>query len=220
MTERPLIVIDLDNTFVDYTTAFKECLEQMGYDGYADAPDPSDYSFACEGWFDNVRTQPVLHRRAVGLGLYLRERPYPHAPEALDDLRHGGFRIVLATSRCDDQEDTDRWLCGMGFEGGGRLNDLAECNTDFATIVRDRWTAWLGWCHAFDKTDLGADVTVEDNPHTLDRLMDKKMRVLVKRHAYNLLQCERAEQSGLGLAFDDWTQVPALAKRLVKENAK
>ena len=38
MTERPLIVIDLDNTFVDYTTAFKECLTQMGYDGYADAP--------------------------------------------------------------------------------------------------------------------------------------------------------------------------------------
>lgn len=142
MAERPLIVIDLDNTFADYTTAFKDCLTQMGYDGYADAPDPSDYSFACEGWFGNVRTQPVLHRRAVGLGLYLRERPYPHAPEALDDLRYGGFRIVLATSRYDDQEDTDRWLCGMGFEGG-RLDDLAECNTDFATIVRDRWTARL-----------------------------------------------------------------------------
>lgn len=219
MTERPLIAIDLDNTFVDYTTAFKECLEQMGYDGYADAPDPSDYSFACEGWFDNVCTQLVLHQRAVGLGLYLRERPYPHAPEALDDLRYGGFRIVLATSRCDDQEDTDRWLYGMGFEGG-KLNDLTECNTDFATIVRDRWTAWLGWCYAFDKTDLGADVTVEDNPHTLDRLMDKDMKVLVKRHAYNQAQCERAEQSGMGFAFDDWTQVPTLAKRLLGENAK
>lgn len=215
MTERPLIVLDLDNTFVDYTSAFKDCLAQMGYDYYADAPDPSDYSFACEGWFDNVRTQPVLHRRAVGLGLYLRERPYPHAPEALDDLRYGGFRIVLATSRYDDQEDTDRWLCGMGFEGG-RLDDLAECNTDFATIVRDRWTARLGWCHMSDKTALGADVTVEDNPHTLDRLMDKGLRVLVKRHAYNLPQCERAEQSGLGFAFDDWTQAPALAKRLIQ----
>ena len=151
----------------------------------------------------------------MGLGLYLRERPYPHAPEALDDLRYGGFRIVLATSRYDDQEDTDRWLCGMGFEGG-RLDDLAECNTDFATIVRDRWTARLGWCHMSDKTALGADVTVEDNPHTLDRLMDKGLRVLVKRHVYNLPQCERAEQSGLGFAFDDWTQVPALAKRLIQ----
>ena len=65
-----------------------------------------------------------------------------------------------------------------------------------------------------DKTALGADVTVEDKPDTLDRLMDKKMRVLVKRHAYNLPQCERAERSGLGFAFDDWTQVPALVKRL------
>lgn len=213
MTERPFIVIDLDNTFVDYTTAFKECLTQMGYDGYAYAPDPSDYSFACDDWFEDEDTFFPLHRRAVGLGLYLRERPYPHAPEALDDLHYGGFRIVLATSRYDDQEDTDRWLCGMGFEGG-RLDDLAECNTDFATIVRDRWTARLGWCHMSDKTALGADVTVEDNPHTLDRLMDKKMRVLVKRHAYNLPQCERAEQNGLGLAFDDWTQVPEMAERL------
>lgn len=214
MTERPLIVIDLDNTFVDYTTAFKECLTQMGYDGYADAPDPSDYSFACDDWFEDEDTFFPLHRRAVGLGLYLRERPYPHAPEALDDLHYGGFRIVLATSRYDDQEDTDRWLCGMGFEGG-RLDDLAECNTDFATIMRDRWTAQLGWCHMSDKTALGADVTVEDNPHTLDRLMDKKMRVLVKRHAYNLPQCERAERSGLGFAFDDWTQVPEMVECLV-----
>ena len=116
MTERPFIVIDLDNTFVDYTTAFKECLTQMGYDGYADAPDPSDYSFACDDWFEDEDTFFPLHRRAVGLGLYLRERPYLHAPEALDDLHYGGFRIVLATSRYDDQEDTDRWLCGMGFE--------------------------------------------------------------------------------------------------------
>ena len=197
MTERPFIVIDLDNTFVDYTTAFKECLTQMGYDGYADAPDPSDYSFACDDWFEDEDTFFPLHRRAVGLGLYLRERPYPHAPEAYDD-----------------QEDTDRWLCGMGFEGG-RLDDLAECNTDFATIMRDRWTAQLGWCHMSDKTALGADVTVEDNPHTLDRLMDKKMRVLVKRHAYNLPQCERAERSGLGFAFDDWTQVPEMVECLV-----
>ena len=66
-----------------------------------------------------------------------------------------------------------------------------------------------------DKTALGADVTVEDNPHTLDRLMDKKMRVLVKRHAYNLPQCERAERSGLGFAFDDWTQVPEMVECLV-----
>lgn len=137
MIERPLIAIDLDNTFADYTTAFKECLSQMGYDDYADAPDPSDYSFACEGWFDNVRTQPVLHRRAVGLGLYLRERPYPHAPEALDDLHYGGFRIVLATSRYDDQEDTDRWLCGMGFEGG-RLDDLGECRNGGQKLPESR----------------------------------------------------------------------------------
>lgn len=59
-----------------------------------------------------------------------------------------------------------------------------------------------------------------EDDHDYKNGVDERLRVLVKRHAYNLSQCERAEQSGLGLAFDDWMQVPALAKRLVKENAK
>lgn len=225
MTARPLIVIDLDNTFVDYTTAFKECLEQMGYDGYADAPDPSDYSFACEGWFDNVRTQPVLHRRAVGLGLYLRERPYAGALDVVSDVarRHS---VLFATSRERDETDSLRWLHAYGLDATSDWNlDLWRdtCPETFElTMGRScrRHGSGIRFCHIWDKTFLDADLTIEDNPHTLDRLMDKKMRVLVKRHAYNLPQCERAEQSGLGLAFDDWMQVPALVKRLVKENAK
>ena len=58
-------------------------------------------------------------------------------------------------------------------------------------------------------------VLIEDDPAMLDRLMDLGLPVLVRRHAYNTAQCERAEQSGLGLAFDDWTQVPGLAERLI-----
>ena len=220
MTERPLIVIDLDNTFGDYTTAFKECLTQMGYDGYADAPDPSDYSFACGGWFADEDTFLPLHRRAVELGLYLRERPYAGAlDEAYDVARR--HSVLLATSREPDETDSLRWLHAYGLDATTDWNlDLWRDTypETFEWTIRDscrRDGSGIRFCHIQDKTFLEADLTVEDNPHTLDRLMDKGLRVLVKRHAYNLPQCERAEQSGLGFAFDDWTQVPGLAERLI-----
>ncbi|MGR4829935.1 hypothetical protein [Bifidobacterium adolescentis] len=225
MTERPLIAIDLDNTFADYTTASKDCLTQMGYDGYADAPDPSDYSFACSGWFKDENMFLPLHRRAVGLGLYLRERPYAGALDAAYDVarRHS---VLFATSREPDETDGLRWLHAYGLDATPNWNlDLWRDTypETFEWTIRDscrRDGSGIRFCHIWDKTFLDADLTVEDNPHTLNRLMDKGLRVLVKRHAYNLPQCERAEQSGLGFAFDDWTQVPTLAKRLLGENAK
>lgn len=222
MTERPLIVIDLDNTFVDYTTAFKECLTQMGYDDYADVPDPSDYSFACSGWFTDEDTFIPLHRRAVELGLYLRERPYAGALDAAYDLARR-YSVLFATSRERDETDSLRWLHAYGLDATSDWNlDLwrdTYPETFELTMSRScrRCGSGIRFCHIQDKTFLDADLTIEDNPHTLDRLMDKKTRVLIKRHAYNLPQCERAEQSGLGFAFDDWTQAPTLAKRLLRK---
>ena len=121
MTERPLIVIDLDNTFVDYTTAFKECLTQMGYDDYADAPDPSDYSFACSGWSTDEDTFFPLHRRAVELGLYLRERPYAGALDAAYDLARR-YSVLFATSREQDETDSLRWLHAYGLDATSDWN--------------------------------------------------------------------------------------------------
>lgn len=220
MTERPFIVIDLDNTFVDYTTAFKECLTQMGYDGYADAPDPSDYSFACDDWFEDEDTFFPLHQRAVELGLYLRERPYAGALDVVSDVARR-YSVLFATSRERDETDSLRWLHAYGLDVTPNWNlDLWRDTypETFEWTIRDscrRDGSGIRFCHIWDKTFLDADLTVEDNPHTLDWLMDKGLRVLVKRHAYNLPQCERAEQSGLGLSFDDWTQVPEMAERLV-----
>ena len=73
----------------------------------------------------------------------------------------------------------------------------------------------VGWCHLPDKESLGADLYIEDDPAMLDRLMDLGLPVLVRRHAYNTAQCERAEQSGLGLAFEDWADVPEMAEQLI-----
>lgn len=160
-----------------------------------------------------------MHQRAVELGLYLRERPYAGALDVVSDVarRHS---VLFATSRERDETDSLRWLHAYGLDATADWNlDLWRdtCPETFElTMGRScrRHGSGIRFCHIWDKTFLDADLTIEDNPHTLDRLMDKKMRVLVKRHAYNLPQCERAEQNGLGLAFDDWTQVPEMAERL------
>lgn len=64
MTDR-LIAIDLDNTFADYTTAFADCLAQMGRP--VRGGDPTTYDFGCDGWFGegNGDVFPEFHSRAV-----------------------------------------------------------------------------------------------------------------------------------------------------------
>ena len=113
MTDR-LIAIDLDNTFADYTTAFADCLAQMGRP--VRGGDPTTYDFGCDGWFGegNGDVFPEFHSRAVMLGLYLRERPYPHARRAVDTLTfdHPAWHVAFVTSRRDDGDDTARWGSG------------------------------------------------------------------------------------------------------------
>lgn len=235
MTDR-LIAIDLDNTFADYTTAFADCLAQMGRP--VRGGDPTTYDFGCDGWFGegNGDVFPEFHSRAVMLGLYLRERPYPHARRAVDTLTfdHPAWHVTFVTSRRDDGDDTARWMLGLGIDMSLEFDYANQCldrmdptGMELGRAVSERarsgrWSMGLlcepngvGWCHLPDKESLGADLYIEDDPAMLDRLMDLGLPVLVRRHAYNTAQCERAEQSGLGLAFDDWTQVPGLAERLI-----
>lgn len=232
-----LIAVDLDNTFVDYTAAFKDCLSQMGYDRYADAPEPSDYGFACDGWFgeNGGNAFQAFHRGAVKMGLYLRERPYRGALETLygmqlDPRNH----ITFVTSRTDDGSDTCRWLDSYGllkWEG----QDLDARTKDMTTPPAKAWAIhahamsedWshAGWveanlphyCHMRQKELLGADLYVEDEPDTIDRLLDLDLPVLIGRHGYNLRQCERAGQhKDIAAVFDDWCDVPELAARLLE----
>lgn len=213
MTDR-LIAIDLDNTFADYTTAFADCLAQMGQP--VRGGDPTTYDFGCDGWFGegNGDVFPEFHSRAVMLGLYLRERPYPHARRAVDALTfdHPAWHVAFVTSRRDDGDDTARWMLGLGIDMSLEFDYANQCLDRMGLLCEPNG---VGWCHLPDKESLGADLYIEDDPAMLDRLMDLGLPVLVRRHAYNTAQCERAGQSGLGLAFEDWSEVPGLAERLI-----
>lgn len=223
-----LIAIDLDNTFVDYTRALKDCMEQLSGEPYR-APEPTDYGFVCDGWFGDADEFAYWHGTAVTLGLYLRERPYPHAWDALAGLNAAeGNRLLFATSRKDDGEDTERWMRGMGCLYG-TFDTLRESGDDAGLAHHIRLAFENGWnvggwldngipyVHLKRKELLHADLYIEDNPAMLDTLMDLGLPVLAKRHGYNTAQCERLEHGGRGAVFDDWLEVSVLAERILGE---
>lgn len=243
--DRKLIAIDLDNTFADYTTAFRDCISQLRNEPF-EAPEPTDYGFACEGWFENHAEFRGWHYWAVRAGLYLREHVYPHAVEALSELvGNPDYRPLFVTSRDDDRDDTRRWMTAMRFDTEDNrnlcprrhLDDLrrTEGDADFASSVRrvaERdWVDTdpithvgysytpshrsLPYCHLAQKNLLKADLYIEDNPIMLDTLMRDGLPVLAKRHGYNSEQCERLEHEGVGAVFDSWGEVPELVARIL-----
>lgn len=240
-----LIAIDLDNTLVDYTTAFKDCISQLQKKPF-NAPEPTDYGFACEGWFENHAEFRGWHHWAVHAGLYLREHVYPHAVEALSGLiGNPEYRPLFVTSRDDDHDDTRRWMIAMEFDTEvnrnlcprRNLDDLRRTEGDavFASDIRRMaekdWydkdlitnigytytpSHWgIPYCHLKQKNLLKADLYIEDNPIMLDTLMREGLPVLAKRHGYNVEQCERLEQYDKGASFNSWEEVPELANRIL-----
>lgn len=126
-----LIAIDLDNTLVDYTTAFKDCISQLQKKPLT-APEPTDYGFACEGWFETHAGFREWHHWSVNAGLYLREHMYPHAMEALLKLigMSEDNRLLFVTSRDDDRDDTRRWMIAMNFDTSQNHNLCPRRNLD------------------------------------------------------------------------------------------
>lgn len=223
---RKLIAIDLDNTFTDYTAALRDCMGQLSGKPCR-APEPTNYGFVCDGWFGDADEFAYWHGTAVTLGLYLRECAYPHAWDALTLLNAAeGHRLLFATSRTDDGEDTGRWMRGMG-RLYGTLDPLYELGDDTELAHRIRlafdndWNM-AGWqdngipyVHLRRKELLQADLYIEDNPLMLDTLMLEGLPVLAKRHGYNTKQCKRLEHEGGGAVFKSWSEVPELVDRIL-----
>lgn len=154
------VIVDIDNTIADYTGALRDTARRLGFPG--PCPDPADYDFGLtRGWPWGGCGFPAFHAHAVEGGLYLTERPYAGAADALDTLRDLGHRVLIATARTDDPSDhTRRWLDLHGFGHDG---------------------LYFG-----DKLDLRADALIDDRPDTIRRAHAAGLTVLHPAHAYCL----------------------------------
>lgn len=78
----------------------------------------------------------------------------------------------------------------------------------------------MAFGRVLDKPVLDADLYVEDNPSMCDWCLDAGKPVLIRRLPWNGNQCERAGQSDMRAAvFDDWSEIPELARQLLEEGA-
>lgn len=155
----PLVCIDLDNTLCDYTGALRTFVKRHSDLDYP-CPDPQEYDFGrLAGWpWKDEAGYRRIHQAAVSQGLYLQERPYKGAVDAVNELRNMGCVPIIVTSRNDDYGDTKRWLDGWKIP--------------YTSILHG------------DKTMIDADLWIEDDPRTLRRLGDLGKRTLRPLHAY------------------------------------
>lgn len=238
--KRTLIAIDLDNTVADYTSALKDCLEHYFGDDMRKAPEPSDYDN--NGWFLTPEDAYNMIPELVDTGLYLREKPYPHAREVIKSELARDYCTLLVAPREADI-DLARWMWAYHVTLGNdqdlgkmfprtfldHLRGEAAIEYEGATKIRELvdWGHWhmgdysndgVSYCCLYRKELLKADLYIEDNPHMLDTLMDAGLPVLAKRHGYNGEQCERIEKTGCGAVFDSWDEVPGLVRGILGED--
>lgn len=160
MRQRKTVCVDIDNTLADYTRALREWMRGFSTYQEYELPDPDEYNFErATGWPFYFRQEFVdAHLAAVKDGLYLAEKPYPHAVDALNGLQDE-WRIIIATTRADDWNgDTMRWL-------------------HHYLVPYD---SVLFGC----KEDVRADVWLEDNPNTLQALAEHGRPALHPDHEY------------------------------------
>lgn len=166
----PLVVgVDLDGCVGDYEVAFRRCAAvQLGVPPATLGP-LETWDMAAAGW--GIRDGDhflELHRRAVAeQGLFADMPVVPGAAEALWTLSDQGVRIRIVTHR----------LCVNGIHHAAVADTVAWLDRHDLPY-RDL-------CFVEDKTDVGADVFVDDAPHNVIALRAAGTDVVVFDQRYN-----------------------------------
>jgi 5'-nucleotidase len=167
---QPLVLgVDLDGCVGDYETAFRRCVAAQ-----LDVPPDSlgplrSWDMAAAGWGIRDTAHFLdLHRRAVAEQRLFADMPVvPGAAEALWTLSDQGVRIRIVTHR----------LCVGG------IHHTAVADTVAWLDAHD--LPYRDLCFVEDKTDVGADVFVDDAPHNVTALRAAGTDVVVFDQPYN-----------------------------------
>ncbi len=170
MTTRPFVIgVDLDGVVADYVDGLRQYVAEVKSIDPSSIPDPIDYAF----WHDPL--WPIadhaefhqLHGDAVGGGLFSRLNVIEDARNALWELSDMGVYIRIVTHRLQTkgqygwiQQQTSMWL---------DKNDIP-----MRGIAYERW-----------KTDVAADIYIDDSPGNVEELRAAGSNVIVFNTAYN-----------------------------------
>lgn len=178
----PVICIDVDNVLADYTGGLRHYVQKHCDDQYP-CPDPTAYDFSlADGWpfSGSLDSYQGWHRRAVSDGLYLKLKPFEGAAGTVRRLHDTHHRVVISTTRSDEEYETADWLARNGIPGRlhhGRKADLLD---------------WFG----------RLDILIDDNPESLEECSRHTRLLLHPDFEY----CKTAP----GIAYHSWADIPRI----------
>lgn len=153
---KPILGLDLDEVVFAYTEGLRNSLAaSLGLDGaeaLARYPDNADWDYVRAGWFDSAQEYLAAHTAAVESGLYLTMPMVAGASEALWRLSDDGVRIRVVTHRL--------------FAKGSHSRVVA----DTVAALDAAGIPYSDICFAADKTQVGADLYLDDAPHNVEAL--------------------------------------------------
>lgn len=164
-----IIGLDLDNVTGDYTSGLRnklaEFMEIPEKEILESFPDPEDYNFST--WNGISDDFALYHARAVTLGVYRDMEVFPEASKSLWELSDAGHHIRVVTSRFVKPgqhamviSHTALWL---------DKNDIPYRDIMFVK----------------DKTDVYADIFIDDSPENILALKDTGANVVIFDQPYN-----------------------------------
>lgn len=162
----PIIGIDLDCTCAKHDEAFaKHYAEDIGVDP-ASLPPKTTWSFEKE-W--GLKDEDLFehHSEAVEEGLYYEMEPYAGVAETIQKLIDTGYRIRIITHRL--------------YAPGNHENTVIQT----AKWLDKHRIPYHDLCLIDDKTDVEADVYIEDAPHNIQALLNDGEPVIIPDQLYN-----------------------------------
>lgn len=181
------LALDLDNTSMKFTNAFRNSLAKKYNLTKAEAlqryPDPKDYSFVVSGWFKNPEEFLSEFNEAESKGLYSNMKMLPGARKTIRTLQQKGYTIKVITARTADYNQDTKIA-------------LRRYRTPYSTLV-----------HTEDKEKHHADLFFDDSPKQITTLMSHGKKVVAFKASYN------NGMNGSARA-NNWSEIEKIADRL------
>jgi len=167
--------VDLDGVCADYQGAFKELVARESGWALEDFPEQTTWAFGDSGWpvRDEQHYLELHHRGVTEDRLFTTLREIKGASDTLWRLSDLGVHIRIVTHRlflswehADVVAQTVEWL--------------QQPRSDGRPLIPYRDLCFMG-----NKTDVGADLYVDDAPHNVAALRDSHSDVIIFDQPYN-----------------------------------
>jgi 5'-nucleotidase len=188
--------VDLDGVCGAYEDIFRKVVSAETGVPEADIPPQIQWDFAGSGWPIRSRAHyEQLHQLGITKYHMFATMPaIPGASDALWRLSDIGVRVRLITHRLL-----------VSWEHATAINDTVTWlnqprESDAKPLIPYRDLCFMG-----DKTEVGADLYVEDAPHNVEALRREGDDVICYDHLYN--------RDVLGLRANNWDEVEQIVRQ-------